>query len=571
MNHLGRVALPKWISLIRYFADQTYQGARLDLSAGRDIVNRAEIASQGDVAFLAGRNIVTEAVADARFAGQRAAQTAINAGVSTAIEGGSLSDNLEAGLDDVLTEVVSAVLFDAIGDYAHEQDWAEGGLEKVALHALVGGSVAEATGGDFNTGALAAGASEALVDRLVEDGYERQVLSNTVAQLVGIVAAELTGGDANEGAFIAGQVESYNRQLHPRERDLIAEQAATMEAQLGSPRLEDVTWSDMMALVSGAQLDAQQAARFDTLLAELDNTSNANNPLYQRFLEDLQTAQAAMGGLVARHQNESLSWADGQPITAHGEEVTAFQATEAQYRDGGLFGQVEAGTAGLGALGLFTQYGAGQASQHYGEVADIGASAPPMDEVYDRAYWNALGGGAESSTIDVDIGLALTGTGAGARAVSQGVRSWLQARVGARATTNASNFDGIVSNVPGQVMGRFDARRAGPLGNTPDSLAGTFSGGRYATVELTEPMILHRAWSPSQREFGGFWSMETPIGSLQSRIDSALLPEWGQVRGNPFRSQATDYTTVRVPQGMKVHVVKLVVKVELGLVVAARF
>ncbi|MCW4150737.1 hemagglutinin repeat-containing protein [Halomonas sp. 18H] len=38
----------------------------LDLSAGRDIVNRAEIASQGNVAFLAGRDIVSEAVADAR-------------------------------------------------------------------------------------------------------------------------------------------------------------------------------------------------------------------------------------------------------------------------------------------------------------------------------------------------------------------------------------------------------------------------------------------------------------------------------------------------------------------------
>ncbi|WP_189473081.1 hemagglutinin repeat-containing protein, partial [Litchfieldella qijiaojingensis] len=38
----------------------------LDLSAGRDIVNRAEIESQGDVAFLAGRDIVSEAVANAR-------------------------------------------------------------------------------------------------------------------------------------------------------------------------------------------------------------------------------------------------------------------------------------------------------------------------------------------------------------------------------------------------------------------------------------------------------------------------------------------------------------------------
>lgn len=34
---------------------------------------------------------------------------------------------------------------------------------KVAVHALVGGLMAEAAGGDFRTGALAAGANEAVV------------------------------------------------------------------------------------------------------------------------------------------------------------------------------------------------------------------------------------------------------------------------------------------------------------------------------------------------------------------------------------------------------------------------
>ncbi|WP_189473133.1 DUF637 domain-containing protein, partial [Litchfieldella qijiaojingensis] len=95
----------------------------------------------------------------ARLAGERTAQSAIHAGVRTAIDSGSLSDNLEAGLDGVLTEVVSAVLFDAVGD----QNLPSGSPRKIALHALAGGAVAEATGGDFRTGALAAGANEALV------------------------------------------------------------------------------------------------------------------------------------------------------------------------------------------------------------------------------------------------------------------------------------------------------------------------------------------------------------------------------------------------------------------------
>ncbi|WP_211235508.1 hypothetical protein, partial [Litchfieldella anticariensis] len=62
MNHLGRVALPKWTSLIRYFDDQTYQGARLDLSAGRDVrLTASEIDSGAGLAIAAGNDILLDA------------------------------------------------------------------------------------------------------------------------------------------------------------------------------------------------------------------------------------------------------------------------------------------------------------------------------------------------------------------------------------------------------------------------------------------------------------------------------------------------------------------------------
>ncbi|QND84715.1 hemagglutination activity domain-containing large exoprotein [Chromobacterium vaccinii] len=121
--------------------------------------------------------------------------------------------------------------------------------------------------------------------------------------------------------------------------------------------------------------------------------------------------------------------------------------------------------------------------------------------------------------------------------------------------TAGANFERIISQVPGRPISRADALNPGFLGDTVDSVAATFSGGRYASIELTDDLILHRAWAPGQsREFGGFWSMEKPAGSLQTRIDSALLPEWGAVRGTNFRSQATDYTTIRVPAGTRIHV-----------------
>ncbi|PMR71318.1 DUF637 domain-containing protein [Halomonas heilongjiangensis] len=169
----------------------------------------------------------------ARFAGQRATQATIDAGIRSAIDGGSFRDHLGDGLEDALAHVVSGVLFHAVGDHAKP-----GSAEKVALHALVGGTVSEAMGGDFRSGALAAGASEALVDQLVENAHTNPVLSNTVAQLVGIVAAGLAGGDINDGAWIAGQVESYNRQLHSEERMLARDLADVSDGRFTLEEIE---------------------------------------------------------------------------------------------------------------------------------------------------------------------------------------------------------------------------------------------------------------------------------------------------------------------------------------------
>lgn len=122
-------------------------------------------------------------------------------------------------------------------------------------------------------------------------------------------------------------------------------------------------------------------------------------------------------------------------------------------------------------------------------------------------------------------------------------------------TVAGSAYQDIVGRVPGQILSQADALTPGILGNDLAGLPGTFSGGRYATMQLEQPMTVYRAWAPGQsREFGAFWSLEEPTGSLQARIDSALLPEWGNVRGTPFNAQATQYTTVQLPAGTTIHI-----------------
>ncbi|WP_236218289.1 hypothetical protein [Pseudomonas rhodesiae] len=62
------------------------------------------------------------------------------------------------------------------------------------MHALVGGLLSQAGGGSFATGALAAGANEALVTTLSKAVNNNPGLLLVASQLVGIAAASATGG-----------------------------------------------------------------------------------------------------------------------------------------------------------------------------------------------------------------------------------------------------------------------------------------------------------------------------------------------------------------------------------------
>src|SRR5690606_4532589 len=126
------------------------------------------------------------------YAGHATASGVVQAGVDTAINGGSFGDNLNAALTHQLQGVLQAVAFNAVGDYAHAQSWGEGSPQKIALHAIVGGMLSEAAGGTFETGALAAGANEALVGQLSELLKADKNLEIAASQLIGVAAAAWT-------------------------------------------------------------------------------------------------------------------------------------------------------------------------------------------------------------------------------------------------------------------------------------------------------------------------------------------------------------------------------------------
>ncbi|MBI6669908.1 DUF637 domain-containing protein, partial [Pseudomonas syringae] len=144
--------------------------------------------------------------------GQFAANQGLQNGTSTALskimgQGGDLGDALQSTLFNTL----AAASFHAVGDYVPAAD---GSLQKTVVHAMVGGLLAQVSGGDFKTGALAAGANEALVADLNKLVKADPNLLSMSSKLVGLLAASTQSGADGESlktaSWVAENATQYN-------------------------------------------------------------------------------------------------------------------------------------------------------------------------------------------------------------------------------------------------------------------------------------------------------------------------------------------------------------------------
>ena len=78
----------------------------------------------------------------------------------------------------------------------------------------------------------------------------------------------------------------------------------------------------------------------------------------------------------------------------------------------------------------------------------------------------------------------------------------------------------------------------GPL---PIAIANTFRSGTYTKNILETEIILYRTYGGKAGELGSYWTRSKPTGSLQSIIDSALNPIWGNTANNVVK--------IKVPRG----------------------
>ncbi|MGY4490752.1 guanyl-specific ribonuclease Sa [Pseudomonas sp. TE3610] len=110
--------------------------------------------------------------------------------------------------------------FNFVGDYVK---FPNGSIEKIAAHAIMGGLLAEATGSDFKTGAVAAGLNEALINQMAEVAGDNRDLQLMLSQLTGLVAAAAVDGDLNTGAQVAQKATTFNYLYHEEVEQMLAE------------------------------------------------------------------------------------------------------------------------------------------------------------------------------------------------------------------------------------------------------------------------------------------------------------------------------------------------------------
>lgn len=139
---------------------------------------------------------------------------------------GKIFDKKTVQEQQELAKVFGEVAYEEVGNIAKRaydkavkdkdqqamKDWSEGGANKIALHALVGGIMSDFGGSSFVSGAVGAGINEALQKEL--SNIKDPALHQWASALVGATASKVVGGNAQTGASTAVSGTKYNLQAH---------------------------------------------------------------------------------------------------------------------------------------------------------------------------------------------------------------------------------------------------------------------------------------------------------------------------------------------------------------------
>lgn len=113
-----------------------------------------------------------------------------------------------------LAGLFGELVYKAVGDLAEKNGWKDGSAEKNALHAFVGGVMAELGGSDFLAGASGAMVNEMVQKKLAEAFKDDPAMHQWASALIGGVVSEIISGNAQAGAKTAISGTKFNRLTH---------------------------------------------------------------------------------------------------------------------------------------------------------------------------------------------------------------------------------------------------------------------------------------------------------------------------------------------------------------------
>lgn len=115
-----------------------------------------------------------------------------------------------------LAGLFGELAYKAVGDLAEKNGWKDGSAEKNALHAFIGGIMAELGGSDFLAGASGSMVNEMVQEKLAEAFKDDPAMYQWASALIGGVVSEIVSGNAQAGASTAASGTKYNELQHLR-------------------------------------------------------------------------------------------------------------------------------------------------------------------------------------------------------------------------------------------------------------------------------------------------------------------------------------------------------------------
>ncbi|QKJ34302.1 filamentous hemagglutinin N-terminal domain-containing protein [Pseudomonas sp. MPDS] len=181
------------------------------------------------------KNIAVAGISGGLGGANVGARLAVNAALKTIVDGGKFKDNLGQAAVALAADMLAGAIYAQVGDSL----LGSGLPTKVAVHAIVGGLIGEAAGGDFTTSALAAGANKALIqmvgDKIFPGVAHDQALAMT-SQLLGMVVAAGAGGsdkDQQVAGWVSQLATVHNYLTHEQREKLAKEIDSACKGEVG--------------------------------------------------------------------------------------------------------------------------------------------------------------------------------------------------------------------------------------------------------------------------------------------------------------------------------------------------